>query len=276
MLRAWEISFDYGREPILAGVSLDVGGGALHGIVGPNGAGKSTLVRCLYGALEPRSGTVWLGTRELAQLSQREIARAIGVVPQRHHPAFPVSVRHFVGLGRYARESLVGGPSRADEDVVRACLDELRLADLAERPVTELSGGEFRRVLLAQALAQEPQVLVLDEPVQQLDLLHQLEVMEFARAFSRRAGCAAAVVIHDLDLAARYCDRVTLLHRGRVAAAGAPEEVFTKSVLREAWGVEAAIHRNPATGTVQVVPIAAARRAPTDRTSDDSNAPGTP
>jgi iron complex transport system ATP-binding protein len=257
MLRANNLLFEYGRAPILVDVSLDVPEGKLCGLVGPNGAGKSTLLRCLHGAIRPRSGTVSLDDCELSRLSRREVARAVGVVPQHCHPAFPVPVAHFVGMGRFAREPLFGGPSRADRAVVERCLDEMNLRALASRSVDELSGGEFRRVLIAQALAQEPRILLFDEPVQQLDLLHQLEVMEFARSFARRGGTAALVVLHDLGLAARYCDSLALLHRGRIVNIGAPDEVLTEDALRRVWGVRASIERSPATGAIQVVPLTA-------------------
>ena len=258
-LRASGVSYAYGRALTLDDVSLELQEGQLLGLVGPNGAGKSTLLRCLYGSLRARAGSVTLDGRELDALTRREIARAIGVVPQRCHPAFPVSVRHFVGMGRYSREALLGGPKRADAAAVQERLRELDLEALAERSVDELSGGEFRRVLIAQALAQDPRILLFDEPVQQLDLLHQLEVMEFARAFARRGGTASLIVLHDLGLAARYCDRIALLHAGRLQRIGSPEEIFTTSTLREVWGVEAAIESSPATGSLHVVPIAAAR-----------------
>ncbi len=261
-LRATDVVFGYRTQPVVDGVSLDVEEGALLGLVGPNGAGKSTLLRCMYGGLAPRSGRVTLDGTDIATLSPRRIAQSLAVVPQSCSPAFPVSVGYFVGMGRFAREPFLGGPTASDTAAVRRALDEMGLYDLAERPVDELSGGEFRRVLVSQALAQEPSILLLDEPVQQLDLLHQLEVMEFTRSFARRDGTAAVVVLHDLGLAARYCDRIALLHGGRLLASGRPEEVLTAGNVRTAYGVEASIQRCPATGALTVVPLAAAR-APT-------------
>jgi len=264
MLNAHDITFDYGDTPVLAEATLAVHAGELLGLVGPNGAGKSTLLRCLYGALRPRTGSVRLRDRLLSTLSRQEIARAIGVVPQRCDVAFPVSVRHFVELGRFAREQQVGGTARAHRTVVDACLAELELTAFAGRSVDELSGGEFRRVLIAQALAQEPSILLFDEPLQQLDLLHQLEVMEFARAFSRRGGSCAVIVLHDLGLAARFCDRIALLHGGRIVASGAPEAVLTQDVLERVWGVRVALERSRATGAIHVVPVARARSSPVE------------
>ena len=255
MLSAAELRFDYGGAPVLEGVSLEVAEGRLVGLVGPNGAGKSTLLACLHGGLGPVSGAVRLDGRELDSLSRRAVARAIAVVPQRCEVVFPVPVEHFVALGRFAHRGWFGGASAADRAAVAAALERMRLVALADRPVDQLSGGEFRRVLIAQALAQEPRLLLLDEPIQQLDLCHQLEVMEFTRAFAHQTGRAALVVLHDLALAARYCDELVLLARGRGVARGAPASVLTEAALREVWGVRASIETSPATGSLQVVPV---------------------
>ena len=255
------LTVGYGARPVLRGVDLDVAAGELVGLVGPNGAGKSTLLRCLAALQRAGAGRVELDGVELLAMRPREVARHLAVVPQTCSPAFPVPVAHFVGLGRYAHERFFGGPTPHDREVVDRCLRELLLQPFADRSIDALSGGEFRRVLLAQALAQEPEVLLLDEPVQQLDLLHQLEVMEFARRFVRSEGRAGIVVLHELDLAARFCDRLALLHDGRVLATGAPEQVLTAANLRLAYGVEVALGRCAATGTMTVVPTAAARGA---------------
>jgi iron complex transport system ATP-binding protein len=255
-LSAQDIGFGYDAAMVVDGVSFEVRAGELFGLVGQNGAGKSTLLRCLHGVLRPTRGHVRIDGRDLATLSRREIATILGVVPQSCTPTFPVSVELFVGMGRYARERFLGGGTRDDARVVRACLEQLELAELASRPVFELSGGEFRRVLIAQALAQEPRIILFDEPVQQLDLLHQLEVMAFARSFTRRGGTAGVVVLHELGLAARYCDRIALLHRGRIMAMGTPREVLTPANLRVAYGVEAVVRECPETQAIEIIPIA--------------------
>ena len=260
MLRARGIEHAFGRTPVLAGVDLDVEEGRLVGLVGPNGAGKSTLLRCLHGALRPRAGTVELEDRDVFALSRRVVARTVAVVPQRCEVPFPVPVRQFVELGRFAHESLLGGASAHDRAVVERVLAELDLVPLADRGVDELSGGEFRRVLLAQALAQEPRVLLFDEPIQQLDLRHQLEVLAFARAFTRRGGTAGVIVMHELALAARVCDELVLLDAGRVVARGAPEAVLTAENVARVFGVDVVVERSPATGALQIVPTA--ERAP--------------
>lgn len=258
MLRADAVEFAYGRRAVLAGISLTAAAGELVGVIGPNGAGKSTLLACLHDALHPRRGAVRLDGADLRQLPRKAIARAIGVVPQRCEVPFPVPVATFVGLGRFAHEAWLHRTTATDRRVVAATLAQMGLEQLAGRSVAELSGGEFRRALVAQALAQEPRVLLLDEPVQQLDLRHQLEVMEFARAFTRRGGTTGVVVLHELGLAARYCDRLLLLLDGRVVAEGRPEAVLTTANLRAAYGIRAAVERNASTGCLQVTAVAAA------------------
>ena len=255
-LSARGVEVAYGERRVLRSVDLEVAPGTLVGLIGPNGAGKSTLLRCLAGLQAFAGGQVAIDGDDLRTLSPRRAAQRIAVVPQTCFPAFPVRVDQFVGMGRFAHERFFGGPTRRDRDVVARCLAELGITGLADRPVDALSGGEFRRVLIAQALAQEADVLLLDEPVQQLDLLHQIEVMEFARTFARRPGHAGVVVLHELGLAARYCDPVVLLGDGGVLASGSPEAVLTKANLRRAYGVEAAIGRCQVTGALTIVPVA--------------------
>ena len=264
-LRVAGVAFAYPGRPVFDGVSLDVPEGRLVGVLGPNGSGKSTLLRCMHAALAPSRGSVLVDGTELAGLPRREIARRIAVVPQSSSPGFEVSVREFVGMGRYARESFLGGRSAADVDAVSRAMVETGLAAFEDRGVHELSGGEFRRVLIAQALAQETPVLLLDEPVQQLDLLHQIEVMDLVRRIARRPGAAAVAVLHDLGLAARWCDLLVLLAGGRVVAAGTPDEVVTEENLRTAYGVETAIDRCPETGAIRVTALGPAARAAAER-----------
>jgi iron complex transport system ATP-binding protein len=261
------LAMGYGERQVLRDIDLDVVAGELVGLVGPNGAGKSSLLRCLAGMHPVATGTVELDGEVLAKLGARAIAQRLAVVPQTCVPALPISVAQFVGMGRYARERFFGGPTPHDEAVVQRCLGDLALQAFADRAIDALSGGEFRRVLIAQALTQEPGLLLLDEPVQQLDLLHQLEVMEFARAFTRRPGQAGLVVLHELNLAARFCDRVVLLHGGKALAHGTPAEVFTVANLRHTYGVEVVLGRCPSTGALLITPVAAA-------TASSVSAPG--
>ncbi len=257
-LRVDRVAFAFAGRPVLFDVSFAVPAGRFVGILGPNGAGKSTLLRCMHAELEPSAGGVFVDGVAIAELPRREVARRVAVVPQSCSPGFEVSIAEFVRMGRYAREGFLGSPAADDLDAVRRALADVGMAADAGRFVHELSGGEFRRVLVAQALAQEAPVLLLDEPVQQLDLRHQIDVMELVRGVARRPDAAAVAVLHDLGLAARYCDKVVLLSNGRVAAAGRPEDVITRENLRAVYGVDAAVDRCPATGAVRVAAVRAA------------------
>lgn len=275
-LRARSVVYAYGTRRVLDGVSIELSPGEVVGLVGANGAGKSTLLRTLAGLVPPESGVVEWDGRDLRIVSRRELARTIGFVPQQVRVSFPVPVAHFVGLGRFAHESILGASDVGHVAAVERALARMGAADLARRRTDQLSGGEFRRVVVAQALAQDPRVLLFDEPVQQLDLEHQLEVMEFARAFAREPGRAVAVVLHDLGLAARYCDRLVVLQSGRVVAEGAPAGVLTPEVVGRVFGVRAEITRCAATGAVLVVPVERARAEtsrPDARVEDLGNMP---
>jgi iron complex transport system ATP-binding protein len=254
-----KLGFAFGDHQVLNEVSFELRDGELLGLIGPNGAGKSTLLACLHGAQQPARGTVSLNGSDLHDLMRKTIAQQIAVVPQRCDVPFPVSVASFVELGRYAHSSWLRGPSAADKAAVAVALDTLGLQAFANRPIDELSGGEFRRVLIAQALAQQPSIILFDEPVQQLDLLHQIEVMEFARSFAHAEGKAGVVVLHELGLAARYCDRLALLHDGRITAIGSAEDVLRPEHLETAYGIRAEIERSAALGTLLVTALGPAR-----------------
>jgi iron complex transport system ATP-binding protein len=256
-LEASDLGVRFGDAAVLDGVSLRLAEGRVLGIVGPNGAGKSTLLRCLYGALRPAAGTVTLDGTCVAAAGPLWVAQRVGVVPQAVAPRFPHVVADFVAMGRYPHETARGRRDPEDDVAVRRAMAATGVGTFAERTVDRLSGGEFRRVLFAQVLAQEPSVLLLDEPLQQLDLGNQLQTMELVRRFVEEPGHSAAAVLHDLGMAARCCDDLLLLDRGRVLASGTPEEVLTPSNLARAYGVEAVVRTSDVTGAVEVIPVRA-------------------
>jgi iron complex transport system ATP-binding protein len=227
-----------GGRRVLGGVACDVAPGELVGLIGPNGAGKTTLLRALAGLLPPAAGTVALAGTPLGRIPPHRLASRVAYLPQGGRPQWPVPVRELVLLGRTPHRPGLRGPRPADRDAVARALAATGTTHLADRPATELSGGECARVLLARALAGEPAWLLADEPVGGLDPYHRLEVMTQLRA-SAQAGRAVAVVLHDLTLAARFCDRLVLLDRGRGVAAGPPAEVLTDARLRAVYRVEA-------------------------------------
>jgi iron complex transport system ATP-binding protein len=247
------IDFAYGPDPALAGVSFAARGGEFVGLVGPNGAGKSTLLRLVAGLAAPARGTVRLAGLDPHAAPRREVARVCAVVPQEPRVEWPFTVRDVVMMGRAARQGLLALPGRFDHGAVAGALEACDLAHLADRRVDALSGGERRRVFFARALAQEPRVLLLDEPTAFLDLGHQVAAMRMAQLAARGGLCVVAV-LHDLNLAAAACDRVVVLSRGRVVADGAPGEVLTEARVREVWSTPVWRGQNAATGAPIVLP----------------------
>lgn len=252
-LQVKDVSFAYGSVPVLEGITFKVRTGETLGIVGPNGSGKSTLLRCLAQVLKPHVGTILLDGKNLAALRGREIGRCLGYVPPPGAgQAFPCTVLETVLHGR--RPYLTWGVSRHDLAVVTKALNHLGLTDLAERQLNELSSGQRQKVLIARALAQEPEVFLLDEPTATLDIRYQLEVMARVQEVAARDSRVVVAVLHDLNLASRFTDRLLLLHEGRIFAAGAPKAVLTPENIRAVYGVEAVVLETE--WGVQVTPVA--------------------
>lgn len=231
------LSFCYRDQKVLENVCLKASDGKVTSILGPNGAGKSTLLKCIAGILKPKEGTVLLGERDITRLHPMERARLIGYVPQSPPDGFPFSVFETVLLGR--RPCMGWSPSKRDLETVSETLLLLGLERFSSRPVTELSGGERQKVLLAQALARKPKVLLLDEPTANLDLRGQLEALELIRGVVRERRIAAVLVLHDVNLATRFSDQIVFLHQGRVFAEGEPSSVLTTANVKAVYGVEA-------------------------------------
>jgi len=241
-------------RPALDGVSMDVPDGALYAVLGPNGSGKSTLMKALLGVLRPTSGRARLDGKHAGAWARRELARAVGVVPQAETIAFPLTVRELVAMGRYPHLGALGGEGDADRRAVARALEQCDVAELAARDVTTLSGGELQRVRIARALAQEPRALVLDEPTASLDIRHEMAILELLRA-SADGGMTVLVVTHGLDMAARFADRMLLLARGGVAAEGPPLEVMRSEVLERVYRWPIAVTEDPSTGIPRVTPL---------------------
>lgn len=233
MIRAEGIGLSFGRHQVLAGVEISVGTGEILGLVGPNGSGKTTLLRLLYGAWRPDTGHVLLDGRCIARMRRREIARRIAVVPQERPADIGQSVADVVLLGRLPRRARFAGMRARDYAAVQDALERVGLPHLSHRRVGALSGGEMQRVLIARALAQEADHLLLDEPTNHLDLHHQFDVLGLVRSL----GVTTVLVLHDLNLAARYCDRVAVLDKGRLVAEGAAAEVLSKALIETVYQV---------------------------------------
>jgi iron complex transport system ATP-binding protein len=258
-------------EPVLRQVDLRLDAGEMVALIGPNGAGKSTLLRTAGGVLRPTAGCALLGDRDLATLSAREVARQVAVVPQEGPIPAGLIVREMVALGRTPYARLLLGASTRDREAIGWALSAAGVEDLADRFVDELSGGERQRVILARALAQEPRLLLLDEPTANLDLHHQVAMLELVRGLTRERGLTVLAAVHDLQLAALYCDRVALMHAGRIVSQGSPEAVLTEALLLEAFGQRVVLSAHPTHGVplVALVPNGNARRlgTPSDELS---------
>ncbi len=238
LLEVQNITFGYGNKPLLYDVSLQVQRGERIGLLGPNGSGKTTLLRLISGLLSPQNGTVFLEGRTLQQWGRRSSAQRIAVVPQELHIPFAFTVEHMVSLGRtpFVRPFL-GSRTQHDQVVVQDALATADIASLADRIFNELSGGERQRVMIAMALAQEPSLLLLDEPTSHLDIKYQIETLELVQRLNKERGVTIIAAMHDLNLASRYFNRLLLFQRGIVADAG-PAEVLEPALLSRVYGVD--------------------------------------
>jgi iron complex transport system ATP-binding protein len=246
-----QVSFSYGGPELFVSFDLEVAAGEFMGVIGPNGAGKSTLLRLMAGLLRPGGGRVSVMGRDLASISRREVARLVAVVPQESHFAFDYSVRDVVMMGRNPYLGRLERPGSRDLELVDRALDFVDARGLADKPVTQLSGGEKQRVVLARALAQETGLLLLDEPTAHLDIQHQESFVLLLRRLNAQ-GKTVVLLSHDLNLASVACTRILLLHKGRAAACDLPEKVLTLELIRSVYGVEPVLTRHPGTGRPQV------------------------
>ncbi len=236
-------------KKLLDNVNLRARQGELVGVIGPNGAGKSTLLRALAGVIEPSDGERQLGGRRFEEIPSRERARAVALVPQVAPMAHGFTCLELVLMGRYPHMGRFQIEGASDENIARQAMRLTDTEQFAERTLETLSGGERQRVFIARALAQQPRVLLLDEPTSNLDILHQLRVLGLIREWVTN-GATAIAAVHDLNMAARHCDFLVLLSEGRVIAEGTPQDVLTAEYVRRAYGVESVIYRDPHTGAL--------------------------
>ena len=252
-LKIKDVEFGYSNMPVLQNVNIELAESEILGVVGPNGAGKSTLLRCIDRILIPQKGCIMLDGRDIREISRMELARKIGYVPQDGSQIFPATVFDTVLMGR--RPHLGWRSSERDTEKVLETLKMLNIEDLAMRDVNELSGGQQQKVFIARALTQEPELLLLDEPTSNLDIRHQLEVMEIVKRVVRERGISAIMAIHDLNLASRYADRIIMMNGGRVYAEGEPSSVLNAENIRHVYGVEAELSSHD--GRPYIVPVRA-------------------
>lgn len=239
-IKTENIGMSFGSAQILRDIGVEICDKEFIGIIGPNGSGKSTLLKCIYRVLKPDNGCIWLGSEELKNLPVKESARRLAVVAQHNYYNFEFSVREVVLMGRAPHKKALERDNAEDYRIVQECLETVGMADFAERSFSTLSGGEQQRVILARALAQKTPCLVLDEPTNHLDITHQLQLMKIVRTL----GVTVVSAIHDLNIAASFCDRIYVMKDGRIAGEGTPQEVLTPELIREIYQVDAEIVRD--------------------------------
>lgn len=257
MIRFANVTLRYAgaAQPAVNNVSWSAKRGALTAVVGPNGSGKSTLVRALLGRLAPQPGTVSLNGVDLATLSRRDVARRLAVVPQREEPAFPLSVRDFIALGRYPHAGAWSVSSSADHAAVHAAAERAGIQAFLDRDTDALSGGEWQRVRIARALAQGGDALVFDEPTAFLDIAHEMSVFELLGSLAHE-GKTVLLVSHQLNLVARFAAHIVLMHAGQVAAAGSPDDVMTdRDTLERVYDWPLLVRRDAVGGAPEIVPL---------------------
>ncbi|MHB8781057.1 MAG: ABC transporter ATP-binding protein [Candidatus Geothermincolia bacterium] len=258
-LAAERVSAGYGDRLVLSGLSLRIRPGDLIGVIGPNGSGKSSFLKTLSRALRPSDGTVYLSGDDIYGVSAREVARRLAVVPQESGFSFGFTALEVVLMGRNPHLGRMESAGSRDLEIARHAMEVSNTWHLADRPVNELSGGERQRVIVAQALAQTPALLLLDEPTQHLDIKHQLSLLRTLSEMCSE-GLAALVVMHDLNLAAQYCTTLIMIRKGAEFARGTPEEVLTSRNLHDVFGVGSIVTRHPATGKPSVILLPAPSR----------------
>ena len=254
-LKIGQLNFSYFDGLVLEDINLSVEPGEMVGLLGPNGSGKTTLIKLISGILKPGHGDITLGGSNLNRLNRRAIASRVAVVPQQFHIPFAFTASEVVMLGRTPFIKAFSGETNADRQAVATAIELAGISDIAGRRFDELSGGERQKVILAMALAQQPSLLLLDEPVAHLDICHQIETLELVRSLNAERKLTIIAAMHDLNLASLYFDRLVLLEKGRIHAEGTPEEVLTEDRISQVFSTAVRVEPHPVTGAPHVIII---------------------
>ncbi|MEW6622530.1 MAG: ABC transporter ATP-binding protein [Bacillota bacterium] len=260
-LKVKGLYFSYGKENILNDLDLTIDPGSFVCIVGPNGSGKSTLLKNISKALLPGRGEIRLGEYNLLSLRPKQVAQQMAVVPQDTHIEFAFTVYETVLMGRTPFMGRFQSEGPKDFALARWAMEITNTWHLRDRPVTEISGGERQRVVVARALAQEPRIILLDEPTAHLDIQHQMELLELLQSLNKTSGLTVVAVLHDLNLAAHFSEYVVLMKDGRIFAEGEPQRVLSSENIRDVYGMEVAITDNPFTGRFNIIPLGRSKAA---------------
>jgi iron complex transport system ATP-binding protein len=261
-LAAEDLTLAYGERTVIEGLDLLVPPGRITAVVGANACGKSTLLRSMSRLLAPRSGRVLLDGKAVHRLPAKELARTLGLLPQSPIAPEGITVADLVGRGRHPHQRVFSRWSKEDDAAVAAALDATETTPLADRAVDELSGGQRQRVWIAMALAQQTDLLLLDEPTTFLDVAHQIEVLDLLTDLNRTRGTTIVMVLHDLNLAARYADHLVALSGGQIHAAGTPEDVLTEECVRAVFGLDSQVIVDPTSGKPLMLPMGRHHTAP--------------
>ena len=252
MIEAHSISFRYHENWVLQGVSFRVEKGEFVGLIGPNGSGKTTLLKILYRLLTPQTGEILFEGFPLKKMDRADIARRMAIVAQETHLLFPFSVLETVLMGRSPYLGHLMFESEKDVEIAKKAMEWTKILPFSERPMDEISGGERKRVFIARALAQESEVILMDEPTAGLDIQHEIDFLDLILTLNRERGLTLIMASHDINIASEFCDRLILLQGGRIYKAGTPGEVITQENIKRTYGCEVWIDQNPVSGTPRI------------------------
>ncbi len=256
LLQIEDVSFSYDEEPVLKDVSFDLRQGEFVGVIGPNGSGKSTLLKLLGGVLAYDGGSISFRETDLRQCNRKEFARSVAWISQEHPMVFPFKVSEIVLMGRHPYLSPLTFEGQDDFDIARGAMELTQTLKFSDRGFNEISGGEKQRVIIASAIAQEPEMMLLDEPTSALDIKYQMQILKILRRLNHQDGITLVLAMHDLHLASKFCQRLILLSEGKIVCDGPPEDVLKKEILEEVYGVKVKLFRDEEDGSVLVSPEA--------------------
>ncbi|MCM3162558.1 ABC transporter ATP-binding protein [Metabacillus litoralis] len=249
------ITAGYDNKTILHDVSISIPSNKISIIIGANGCGKSTLLKTMARLIKPTSGQVTLGGKSIHSIPPKQLARVVGLLPQ--SPIVPegITVSDLVGRGRFPHQSFLKGWTKKDYEAVAEAMEMMKITEFADRHIDELSGGQRQRVWIAMALAQQTDILFLDEPTTYLDITYQVEILDLLTDLNQKYGTTIVMVLHDINLSARYADHIFALHKGKLVAEGAPKEVITSELIEDIFGLNCTVVEDPVSGSPSVVPI---------------------